>query len=434
MKSAQMAGFLVGLPGSPPDPAASEFRAELQNIENFEEKYQTFRRMFETRFPSRLSNPDLLFAQLEDQLKNVGVFSLSESAEHPLMWAHYAGSHEGVCLGFEVADGMPISDRDRFIRVTYTDQVPKMPERGFRQQVAFAVDEEGRPVTTSRLSLTDETIRAAIGTKSVSWAYEREWRYVESAAGKYGFPGPLVEIVFGLRCTPEQRRHYTDLAASHLGNDVRLYEMKRIPDSLAFERVFLGASISKLDAANGSMADTLRFRDETSVRESHPDIQRQIESRQFAQALPAIDQALEQEPDSFKLWRTKGVALGSLRRDKEALGCFERATELNPRFFSGWYHRGVACTALKRYEEAILAYGEAHRLNPSDASTSFNLDCVLADGGRLEEAKTSLLAAEKAGHPRARDVLNDVEKRKRGGSEVISWKRRWFHALAFWGK
>jgi len=84
------------------------------------------------------------------------------------------------------------------------------------------------------------------------------------------------------------------------------------------------------------MTDTLRFCDETSVAESHPAIQRQIESRQFTQALPAIDQALEQKPDSFKLWRTKGVALGSLLRHKEALGCFERATELNPRFFSAW--------------------------------------------------------------------------------------------------
>jgi tetratricopeptide (TPR) repeat protein len=237
---------------------------------------------------------------------------------------------------FEAADGMPISDRDRFIRVTYTDQVPKMPEKGFRNQVDFAIDEECRLAATSRVSLTDDTIRAAIGTKSVSWAYEREWRYVESAAGKYDFPGPLAEIVFGLRCTSEQRKHCTDLAASHLGNDVRLYEMRRIPDSLAFERVFLGACISKVDAANRSIADTQRFRDETSVLESHPAIQRQIESRQFAQVLSAIDQALEQNPKSFKLWRTKGVALGSLQRHEEALGCFERASELNPRFFSAW--------------------------------------------------------------------------------------------------
>ena len=97
-------------------------------------------------------------------------------------------------------------------------------------------------------------------------------------------------------------------------------------------------------------------------------------------------------------------------RHKEALGCFERAAELNPRFFSAWYHRAIACTELLRYEDAISAYREAHRLNPWDASTIFNLGCVLFHLGRLEEAKGSLLAAEKAGHPRARDLLNDIQK------------------------
>ncbi len=319
-------------------------------------------------------------------------------------------NHEGVCLGFEVPDGMPLSDRERFIRVTYTDQIPQMPEEGFRQQIDFAFNEEGRLAATSRVSLTDETIRASIGTKSLSWAYEQEWRYVESAEGKYNFPGPLVEIVFGVRCTPEKRKHYTDLAASHLWNDIRLYEMRRIPNSLAFERVSIGVCASKLDAANRPIANTPRFSDETSLAEIHPAIQRQLDCGQFAQALQAIDQALEQTPDSLKLWRTRGVALGTMQRHEEALGCFERATELNPRFFSAWYHRGVACTALGRYEEAILAYEEAHRLNLPDASTNFNLGCVLTHLGRLEEAKKSLLAAEKAGHPRARDVLNDIEK------------------------
>jgi Flp pilus assembly protein TadD len=413
LKVAQMAGFLIGLPGVPPSPAAAEFRIELDKIGSFEEKYQTFRRMFEVRFPSRLSNPDLIFDNLEDQLKNVGVFSLSESAEHPLMWAHYAGNHEGVCLGFEVADGMASSDRVRFIRVTYTDQVPRMSD-GFLQEIAFAIDETGKLVGTSRIPLTDSTLRSAIGTKSTSWEYESEWRYVESSSGPYDFPGPLVDIVFGLRCTPENRQHYKDLAAAHIKNDVRLYEMKRVQDSLAFERVFLGVCHSNFASGKALAPLTVPFRDETSVAENHPEIQYQIERGQFNQVLPAIELALVLEPNSSKLWRMKGVALGKSQRHREALDCFERATELNPLFFSAWYHRGVACTALERYHEAMTAYKEAHRLDPADASTTFNIGCILAHLGRLEEAKKTLITAETAGHPRARDVLDDVEKAIRG--------------------
>jgi hypothetical protein len=45
-----------------------------------------------------------------------------------------------------------------------------MPEEGFLQEIAFAIDETGRLVATSRIPLTDTTLRAAIGTKSVNWA------------------------------------------------------------------------------------------------------------------------------------------------------------------------------------------------------------------------------------------------------------------------
>ena len=44
----------------------------------------------------------------------------------------------------------------------------------------------------------------------------------------YPFPGPLVEIIFGLRCTSEMRAHYTNPARTHLVGDVRLYEIRRI--------------------------------------------------------------------------------------------------------------------------------------------------------------------------------------------------------------
>lgn len=71
-----------------------------------------------------------------------------------------------------------------------------MPEEGFRQKIDFVFNEEGRLAATSGVSLSEETLRAAIGSKSVSLAYEHEWRYIEPAEGKYDLPGPLVEIVF----------------------------------------------------------------------------------------------------------------------------------------------------------------------------------------------------------------------------------------------
>lgn len=418
LKATQMAGFLMNFPYHMPEhPAAAEIRQKLQGVNDFDEKYRLFRTMYEERVPSRLSDPAKLFSGVEEQLRDIGVFSLSETAEQPLMWAHYAGNHEGVCLGFEVKEGAPIWDRDHFIRVTYSDAVPEMPQQGFIHETSFAMDEEGRLAATSQFSLTDETIRKAIGTKSTDWAYEREWRYVQRASGKYPFPGPLVELVFGVRCSETQRKQYVELVSAHLSNEVRLYEMKRIPDSLSFERVFLGTCTSKLIVVDSGKSAAQRSIDETSIADSHPVIQRDMELGRYEQAFPAISKALELQPNSYKLWRTKGVILGFWQRHSEALSCFQRAAELRPDFFSAWYHCGVAGMALQHYDDAISAFEKAHTLNSSDASTLFNLGSLLAHKNRLRDAEERLLAAEQAGHPRARDLLNEIERMKKHEDE-----------------
>ena len=406
MKRAQMEGFLVVLAQSPKHVRA-EYKARLRRAKSFEGKYRAFRKFHEEVFNARLSEPEKIFSQLDDQLKGVGIFSLSELSDHPLMWSHYAGNHEGVCFGFEVVEGMAISDRSRFIRVQYSDRIPKM-DGGFTHQLTLSLDEDGRPTTEGRIPLTDETIRAAISTKAVCWDYEREWRYVEPIAGSYPFPGPLVEIVFGVRCPEEERDRYIKLASEHLVNDVRIFEMRRVKDSFTFERVFRGVSTSKLPPAAYSQPNMVRDR-ETDLDEEYAHIQRQLDSLQFAQALPEIEKALQHASKSCKLWRTKGVILGQMLRHGEALRCFERVVELEPQFFSNWYQIGVACTEMKRYEDAVRAYEQAHELNPTDASTLYNLGCVLAHLGRTPEAKKNLLAAEKAGHARAFEMLSDLQ-------------------------
>ena len=84
---------------------------------------------------------------------------------------------------------------------------------------------------------------AAISTKAICWEYEHEWRYVEPRGGEFPLPGPIVEIVFGLRCPTDRREEYEKLARKFLGNDVRIYEMRKIENSKALERVRIGLLI-----------------------------------------------------------------------------------------------------------------------------------------------------------------------------------------------
>lgn len=414
MKRGQMGGVFFS-PQLFPKAFLKEIEATLEPLESFDDKYLAFRNIYEKHHHSKLSNPDLIFSKLDAQLNSIGIFSLASISENPLMWSHYGDEHKGICLGFEVRDLTPSADANRFLKVRYSDDIPKLGDGGFTHQIAVSVGGDGKMISEGRIALTDATVRAAISTKAMCWSYEKEWRYIESNGGNlYPFPGPLVEIVFGFRCSPENRAYYTKLAKTHLINDVRLYEIRRAKNSFMFERVFLGVCSSDRDIAGANIPEPLVL-DETSIADTYPLIQKMFENGQHARVLPALEEALEKDPQSARLWRTKGVAFGSMQRDEEALYCFDRAIELYPEFFSAWYHRGVALSLLGRIDDTILAYEKARALNPNDGSTLFNLAYMYGAIQNTEKAKDLLLAAEKAGHPRAHEALRDIELAKQTG-------------------
>jgi hypothetical protein len=100
------------------------------------------------------------------------------------MWAHYAASHRGFCLGF-------YPDRVGALYgaqpVNYSEDYP---------EVSFLNDSE------------EEVVRRMMATKSQQWQYEAEWRVIDSDRG----PGlrefsntALREVIFGLRMTEEDK-------------------------------------------------------------------------------------------------------------------------------------------------------------------------------------------------------------------------------------
>lgn len=75
-----------------------------------------------------------------------GLLCFSESWSSPVMWAHYASRHRGICVGFEVAEGVAE-------KVTYKpNRVPRpeVPDEKFVQGLLFS--------------------------KFDHWQYEKEWR------------------------------------------------------------------------------------------------------------------------------------------------------------------------------------------------------------------------------------------------------------------
>lgn len=86
-----------------------------------------------------------------------GLLCLSDNWRSPVMWAHYADKHKGVCLGFDFPEA---PDTPTVRRVEYN------PAR-----IRFKLDR-----TATRYGIDESYIEALLFTKAKEWAYEREWR------------------------------------------------------------------------------------------------------------------------------------------------------------------------------------------------------------------------------------------------------------------
>lgn len=80
-----------------------------------------------------------------------GLLCFSETWRSPVMWAHYADKHKGLCLGFDVKEAAKVDYR---------------PER-----LKHVVDE----AKSGACTVADLT-KIALVTKFKEWEYEREWR------------------------------------------------------------------------------------------------------------------------------------------------------------------------------------------------------------------------------------------------------------------
>jgi len=114
---------------------------------------------------------------------DVRVLSFSEDPAHPLMWAHYADAHRGICVGVHRAFFSDV------VPVRYPERVPRLA-----------------PNLPKKKKLT-----AAFLTKRAAWAYEREWRLIGldhvSEENRYVQlrDGVIKQIIFGARTSRDDR-------------------------------------------------------------------------------------------------------------------------------------------------------------------------------------------------------------------------------------
>jgi len=127
-----------------------------------------------------------------------GVFSLSYNPLNELIWAHYGGSHQGYCVGYDLDELLEFEPMHLHrIEVNYGNSSP-----------SFAMGElvAGKsPVAI---------LNKLLGSKSLPWKYEEEVRIVATPAGLHDHDFRAVrEVYFGLRCPEETRLAVMDALA-----------------------------------------------------------------------------------------------------------------------------------------------------------------------------------------------------------------------------
>ncbi|WP_417710468.1 DUF2971 domain-containing protein [Roseibium aggregatum] len=89
---------------------------------------------------------------IKQQAKKYGFICFAEHWDSPVMWAHYAHNHKGVCYGFEI-------DEELVTQIRYVEHLRH-----------FSPAEKLDPSTVA------QNLSYSLETKASPWSYEREWR------------------------------------------------------------------------------------------------------------------------------------------------------------------------------------------------------------------------------------------------------------------
>lgn len=147
-----------------------------------------------------------------------GVYSLAQSdsgiPDNELMWAHYANSHKGFCIEYDI-EQLQLSEELWFNvckidQIIYSEKVPEI-------SLADIFAETHRPL-----------IAKMYGTKSMAWSYENETRllYETSGVKRYN-PAALKAVYFGLNMDAAQEQYLIDNLQNR---NLKFYKM-RMSDS-----------------------------------------------------------------------------------------------------------------------------------------------------------------------------------------------------------
>lgn len=146
-----------------------------------------------------------IIREITHRKSGVGIACFSETDENVLMWTHYAGNYEGICISYSGSELMRgLASSVSLVRLAYVDEPPM--------------------IFPSHAQNADSAALRILSQKKYNWAYEREWRILGSV-GKVslGHAKAIKRISFGSRINPGYRRRILDAIQ---GTNIEAYSME----------------------------------------------------------------------------------------------------------------------------------------------------------------------------------------------------------------
>lgn len=185
----------------------NDFEQQLNHLKNIVYQHSDNLTLIEQSFKNIIDMKDT----------KLGIFSLSKTYSDELLWAHYANSHKGFCIEYDLEKLLSRQNpKHRYFDVQYSNNIPNL---NFSQLL-----DQTNP---------DILIKKMLGYKSQRWEYEQELRIITENQGINTYDYRAVKaIYFGLK-TPNSTISKTMKTLQ--GRKIKYFQMHLKPNSFQFE-------------------------------------------------------------------------------------------------------------------------------------------------------------------------------------------------------
>jgi len=151
------------------------------------------------------------------QVKKIGIYSLSQTYIDELLWAHYANSHNGYCIEYELDILLESYNSDKVYSfpITYKEKPPS---------IDF--------MNIIKSSKENDLIQKMAGYKSMRWKYEEEIRIVTENEGIHSYDYKAIKgVYFGLRISENDKE---EIMKRMKGRGIKYYQIEQVPNTYNF--------------------------------------------------------------------------------------------------------------------------------------------------------------------------------------------------------